>query len=167
MTPRLALRTLLLSTSLWRSPNWRAGAALGASFAAAGILALALSRPDPLPPARRGVHGGEVAIELVGEKAGARATHFGQRERFKLLVRCPPDLTGSLRAVVYQDDAIYMPLSDGGPVTCGNRSPWPGAFALDGDAPAHVCVRWDGRSWPASKAVLRGDMVCATLKPRR
>jgi hypothetical protein len=141
---------------------------IGAAFAAAAAaLALALITPDALPPARRGVKGGELGLELVGERTGAGATHFAQHERFKLLVTCPPELSGRLRAVIYQGDAIFMPLEDGGPVACGNRSPWPGAFTLDGEHAAHVCVRADGRSWPASRAALRGDVVCVTLSPGR
>jgi hypothetical protein len=52
-------------------------------------------------------------------------------------------------------------------MTCGNRSPWPGAFTLDGDQPAQVCVRADGRAWPVSRAALDGDVVCITLRPAR
>jgi hypothetical protein len=140
---------------------------LGAACAAAAALALLLRVPDQLPPARRGVKGGELAIELVNERAGAGATHFGQRERFKLLVSCPPELAGRLGAVIYQGDAIFMPLAEGGPASCGNRSPWPGAFTLDGDEPAHVCVRADGRSWPAARGALQGEVVCITLQPAR
>jgi hypothetical protein len=138
---------------------------VGAACAAAAALALLLRVPEQLPPARRGVKGGELAIELVGERAGAGATHFSERERFKLLVTCPPELSGRLRAVIYQDDAIVMPLQDGGPPSCGNRSPWPGAFTLDGDEPAHVCVRADGRAWPTASGALRGEVVCVTLRP--
>lgn len=139
---------------------------IGAAFAAAAAaVALALITPDALPPARRGVKGGELALEVVGERSGAGATHFAQRERFKLLVTCPPGLGGRLRAVIYQGDAIFMPLDDGGPTACGNRSPWPGAFTLDGEQAAHVCVRADGRAWPSSSAALQGEVVCVTLRP--
>lgn len=140
---------------------------IGALCAAAALFALSRLPTDALPPARRGVKGGELALEVAGERGGAGATHFAQRERFKLLVSCPPELSGRLRAVIYQGDAIFMPLADGGPAACGNRSPWPGAFTLDGDQPAHVCVRADGRSWPAASAELRGEVVCITLRPGR
>jgi hypothetical protein len=135
--------------------------------AAAAVFMLVRMERDALPPARRGVKGGELAIEVVGERAGPAATHFAQHERFKLLVTCPPGLAGRLSAVIYQDDAIFMPFADGGPEACGNRSPWPGAFALDGEHPAQVCVRADGRAWPSTQAALEGDVVCITLRPGR
>jgi hypothetical protein len=147
-----------------RRLRWRRFS-VAAACAAAAALALLLRVPEQLPPARRGVKGGELAIELVGEHAGAGATHFAQRERFKLLVSCPAELSGRLRAVIYQEDAIFMPLQDGGPASCGNRSPWPGAFTLDGEEPAHVCVRADGRAWPAASGALQGEVVCVTLRP--
>jgi hypothetical protein len=157
--PALALR------GARRKIAWRR-LSLGAAFAAAAAaVALALITPAALPPARRGLKGGELALEIVGERTGAGAAYFAQGERFKLLVTCPPELAGRLRAVIYQGDAIFMPLEDGGPVACGNRSPWPGAFTLDGEQAAHVCVRADGHSWPASRAALRGAVVCTTLRP--
>jgi hypothetical protein len=144
----------------------RVGLTAGAIFAAAAALALALLGPDQLPPARRRLKGGELLLEVVGERAGAGAAYFAQHERFKLLVTCPPDLSGRLRAAVYQGDALFMPLDDGGPAACGNRSPWPGAFALDGERAAQVCVRADERAWPVPKGSLPGDVVCVTLQPK-
>jgi hypothetical protein len=144
----------------------RAGLTASVLFAAAAALSLALLRLDRLPPVRRQLKGGELVLEVVGEQAGAGARHFAQHERFKLLVTCPPDLVGRLRAAVYQGDALFVPLDDGGPGACGNRSPWPGAFALDGELAAHVCVRTDGRAWPVSREALPGDVVCVTLQPR-
>lgn len=115
--------------------------------AAAALLLIVQARPGNGPgfapaPARTAVKGGELAVELVRSGDGiARApTHFAPGDAWKVLVTCPPTLSGSVDVVVYQDERAYFPLSTSGPLHCGNRVALPGAFSLSGDAPAVVCV---------------------------
>jgi hypothetical protein len=158
----LPLPTPLAPTKARRPALW---AGLGGALAAAALALLVFLAPGEEQTLGHRTKGGDVALVLVGEQHGAEATTFAQGERFKLLVTCPPDLTGSLRAAVYQGGALYQPLADGGPRACANRAAWPGAFALDGRARAWVCVRWDDGPWPASVAALGENTRCHTLAP--
>jgi anti-sigma factor RsiW len=140
-------------------------------LAIAAALALAVLRPSELPAPRRQVHdgvkGGEVALVLVSEQQGEQPSHFADGERFKLLVTCPPWLGERLQVSVFQGGRRYEPLPEVGTLTCGNRVPWPGAFALDGDAPADVCVHWGEPAHRAQAAEqLEPEVVCTRLLPK-
>jgi hypothetical protein len=134
------------------------------ALAAAAALLL-MFRPGDVPPAQRsvssGTKGGDVAILLVSDRHGEAPTGFAAGERFKVLVTCPAWFEEPLRVVVLQDGARFEPLPAASPA-CGNHVPWPGAFRLDGDAPATVCLAWGPRSTgePGERA------VCTVLEPR-
>jgi hypothetical protein len=146
----------VLSPGEWGSPG-----------PAALLVALTWLTLEGGPPCAAAFKGGDVALSLVGELHGADATHFAQHERFKLRVTCPPTLTGSLRAAVYQGGVRYEPLSGGGLDHCGNRVAWHGAFTLDGHARAWVCVRWDGGAWPAMAPHGERRSSCLAVDPAR
>jgi hypothetical protein len=145
---------------------------LAAGFATAAAIALGWLRGPELPPSRRivasGEKGGEVALTVYGEQHGEAARVFTQGERFKLLVTCPSDFRESLEVLVFQDGRRYQPLGSARPATCGNRVPWPGAFALDGTAPAVVCVTWgEHASHVRAVSELTETAVCTELTPAR
>lgn len=161
-------------------PAWAlAGAGL---VAAAAALLLVLLPPDvigppgaDLPPARIGFKGGELALELVRQRAGAAQhgpTTFAPGDRFKAEVTCAA--AGALAAdlVVYQGREVDFPLPPAAPLRCGNRVPLPGAFRFTGEAPAIVCLVVEEGSRPPSREALRrtgpgalpeGRAVCVRL----
>jgi hypothetical protein len=114
-----------------------------------------------------GIKGGsEVVLRLSGEHQGASPRHFGQGERFKVEVTCPPRLSDALRLFVFQDGEVFEPLPLTAPLACGNLVPWPGAFALDGAQPADVCVAWAANLGAVTRASDLGEMSsCTRLSP--
>lgn len=139
-------------------------------LAVAAALALAVLRPSDAPTARRRVHdgakGGEVALVLVSERKGEQPTHFREGDRFKVLVTCPPWLHEPLHVSVFQAGQRYAPLPEVAEFSCGNRVPWPGAFAVDGTTPAHVCVSWgEPNATARSPDQLTPNVVCTQLLP--
>jgi len=147
---------------------------LGSALAVAAALALAVLRPTSDLPAQRryvsdGVKGGEVALALVGEQQGDQPARFFVGERFKLLVTCPAWLGRQLHVLVFQGGQRYEPLVQRDDFACGNRVPWPGAFTLDGAAPADVCVSWSERrellQTAQEPSQLEPSIVCARVLP--
>lgn len=140
----------------------------------AAALTLMFARRDTVPPSRRqlsqGTKGGELSLLVYGERTGAAATRFGQGERFKLLVTCPSWLAGQLRVAVFQAGQRYEPLAPAPAFTCGNHVPWPGAFTLDGSAPADVCLSFSESAAGFEHAQrpddLEPNVVCVRLQPR-
>lgn len=158
--------------------------ALGASasgvlaMAAAALLALrpAIERQsgDGVPPARFGIKGGDVAVELVRKHRGALADDtavFADGDVFKVLLTCPPPLAPHFDVVVYQDGRAHFPLAAGTLESCGNRRALSGAFTLDG-AEAVVCVALDAQRAPSRHAIGAGPSalpelsVCTRVAPR-
>lgn len=152
---------------------------------ATGVLALAAAallmlRPKPDPfggeprPARIGIKGGDVAIELVRQHRGALAADsavFADGDAFKVLVTCPPPLTPHFDVVVYQAGQAYFPLAAGTLDSCGNRQALSGAFTLDGSDAAVVCVALDAQTKPSRDRLGRGPealpdlSVCTRVAP--
>lgn len=141
----------LHATRTPRVRRWVAAAT--AIAAAAAIAAIALSR-RPAPPveaaprvAIKGV--GEVAIELVRERAGdirRGARSYLPGDRWKIVVSCPPGATALL--------AVHVTIADGATVdrplpaariACGNEVALPGAFSLTGGAANRICVAVEGQ----------------------
>jgi hypothetical protein len=151
-----------------RSRGGRVAAGAAALLAAAlGLLALLDRRSLDLaaPSSAPRTKGGDVVLELRSEH-GQPATHFAQGERMKVLVTCPPDLDAPMRLLVFQAGRRYEPLPPFRP-SCGNRVPWPGAFALDGDAPVYVCVAWGNAAGSArDPGELGAQATCAELTPK-
>ncbi|MFT3925942.1 MAG: hypothetical protein QM778_25590 [Myxococcales bacterium] len=141
---------------------------MGATLAAAAVALLVVLRDPSTRQDEQGgnhVKGGELSFELVSERGHHDPTRFAQHERFKVLVTCPPDFAERLHLLVFQGGQRYEPLA---PIqlACGNQVPWSGAFALDGDQPAEVCVAWGARAARAQRAGdLSDDAVCSMLAP--
>ena len=120
---------------------------LTAALAIAVALAL-WARPQReqatgLPPARVAIKGGELALELVREHAGTLfvdPSHFARGDRLQVRVSCPAGQTLRWDLVVFQAGHAYFPLTPVAPLACANGSTLPGAFMIDGTAPADVCV---------------------------
>ena len=142
---------------------WFAASASACAAAAALLLwARGASHPSD---AYDGVKGSDVSLRLVSERQGALPQAFADGERFKVEVTCPPQLGPALRLLIFQGDERFEPLPRPPDFACGNLVAWPGAFALDGDAPADVCVYWGDAEAPARQEL--GDAaVCARLVPR-
>lgn len=132
------------------SPGWRRWwlAPALAAAAAAAILVLVLRPAPPAPEvadrvAIKGV--GEVALELVRERGGAiafDAAHYAPGDRWKVVVSCAPDATGSLAIDVSVADGVTVdhPLP-GARLACGNRVGVPGAFTVTGGRANRICAR--------------------------
>lgn len=149
---------------------------LGAAAAAlaAGLLVVALwpagtGRRD-FPGARMAVKGGELAVVLVRERGGAIQRHpetFAPDDRFKALLTCPPPDEPLVELLVFQGGQIFFPLSPQR-AACGNEVSLGGAFRLDGDQEALVCLVVGD---PPSRDTLRREplppsrTVCARLTP--
>jgi hypothetical protein len=145
--------------------------------AAAALLLYVIARPseqvDGMPAARFHTKGGDVAMELVRERAGGVTMHpatFGDADHFKVMLTCPPSMAGRFEVMVFQGTDVFRPLSPLEPVACGNGVPLPGAFALDGTLPSTVCVAWGeaaqgGIAEHGGPAALSGKAVCTTVVP--
>lgn len=132
-----------------------------AMAAAAALWLVLLPGPESMPPARRSIKGGDVALQVVGERSSEG--RFAQGERFKVRWTCPPGFSAPSSVRVFQGDEVFEPLGDG--PGCGNLRAWPGAFALDGQQPVQVCVTW-GQARQASRIRDLGEQaVCQRLTP--
>jgi hypothetical protein len=137
--------------------KWAVGAGLLAAAAAVMLLA---RRPSETSPGYDGVKGADVALRVIGERSGADPRTFAVGERFKVQVTCPPTRSAAMRLLVFQADEVFEPLPPAG-FSCGNLAPWPGAFALDGRAPADVCVYWGDAHTPTREAA---ELTCTRLE---
>ncbi len=121
-------------------------------------------------PARMTVKGGELAVVLVRERGGAVQRDpgvFAPGDRFKALLTCPPPGEPAVELVVIQGGEVFFPL----PLqrlACGNEVALPGAFSLDGDEEALVCLVVGDplpRRSLARDALPASRTVCARLRP--
>jgi hypothetical protein len=157
--------------------RWSGAAAVLSAAAAATLLLLPHSGgPGLEPPGRRiAFKGGELAIDLVRERAGSiarDATQFRPGDRWKVLLTCPPPLQPHVDVVVFQGREAFFPIAPTQLSTCGNLRALPGAFALDGHDDALVCATVSERM-PLDRAALaaRGlaalpaQSVCLPLAP--
>jgi len=173
----IELRSAARRVRTRRLMSFGAGISGALAMAAAALLVLrpAVERQSAdVPPARFGIKGGDVAVELVRKHQGALADDaavFADGDVFKVLVTCPPPLAPHFDVVVYQDGRAYFPLSSGTLESCGNRRALSGAFTLDG-AEAVVCVALDAQRLPSRSALGRGAgslpelSVCTRVRPR-
>jgi hypothetical protein len=150
---------------------------LAATLTAAAAMLLVRLRTAELEPAlsaqRVRIKGGELAIELVREHAATIATdpkQFAQGDRFQVKVSCPPGEPRYWDVVVFQAGELFFPLKPEVPLQCRNGLTLPGAFMLDGYAPASVCVIVAERH--VDRALLSrhdlrsaGSSACVELKP--
>jgi hypothetical protein len=165
---RRALRTRIARA-------WPQLAAAGLA-AAAAILLLRVQTAE-LEPAlsaqRVRIKGGELAIELVREHDAAIATdpkQFAQGDRFQVRVSCPPGEPRFWDVVVFQAGELFFPFRPLAPLECRNGLTLPGAFVLDGYAPASVCVivseqRVDRALLSRRDLRSAGSSACVELKP--
>ena len=142
----------------------------GLVLAAAAVLILIVLRDDhdherEIGP-RVAVKGaGEVVMSLVRERDGAIAydpSTFRAADRIKVRVTCTPGPSIWADVIVYQRGLAAFPLVPAR-VPCGNDTVVPGAFRIDGGAPARVCV-----ALSAGPAPMRGganDLACVSLAP--
>lgn len=178
--PPRPLRPLPVAADVLRRPpwslRWTFAAPAGALVGAVILLALVLAPPaapewnGPLP--RVAVKGGERAVTVVRERAGAvvpDARTFAPGDRLKVALTCPPGERLAWDVVVFQTDGPAFPLRAGQWVACGNGVPLPGAFRPTLAAPAIVCVvaadAPPDRAVLADPAALPAGAVCAPLLP--
>ena len=124
-------------------------ASVGAAVVA--TIAITLTRSDntrpraALPAARVEIKGGDIAIELVRNRAGeiTRPAHtYREGDRFKVLLTCPSTSNTHAIVLVVEGDTVSTPLPAQS-VTCGNLVPLDGAVLVTGDSPIAICVRID------------------------
>ena len=160
--------------------RWALRVGAGLALAAGALLALRV-----LPDAARGpsgehgapaVKGGELAFELVRERAGDVARDpatFADGDRFAVLATCPPPAAPYWQLVVYQAGEAFFPLEPVEPLRCGNAVQLPGAFTLDGTAPARVCLVLSDAPLPRSALAssapeaLPAAHACKVISPAR
>ncbi len=163
--PELPALVPLATTRPHRSRVWLRW---GSALAAAALVALAFvsAREVESSPERAQIKGGELTISLVSESGVREPETFAQGERFKVLVTRAPGRRESLHLLVFQAGARFEPLAPAR-IEGGNLVPWPGAFALDGDAPAEICVTWGAEFRSARRGAELGERAaCKTLTPR-
>jgi hypothetical protein len=146
-----------------RRARWL-GMSLGLAAAAALLL---MMRPQALEHGVMGpaVKGNDISIEILSDRKAGPARTFSPGERFKLLVSCPPGFPHELRPLVLQGDARFEALPRMPVFACGNRIPWPGAFALDGSEEVRVCVLWSDAALGAPDPATSESAVCRVLVP--
>jgi hypothetical protein len=161
--PAVALRPLVVPPP---RPRWRWLALGTTGFAAAAAIAMAIvwilrgGAPGGLPGPRVAVKGGEIAIHLVRESGGSTAlepTEYLPGDRFKVRVTCPPGRRAAA-VTVYQSGRVYRPLAEA-TIACGNDVGIPGAFRLDGDQPARVCLQLAGAPIVCSEPIHRAGAM--------
>jgi len=127
-----------------RAPFW-VGLAAAATAAVALLVLWAPWRPAGralVPPARIQVKGGELALTLIRERAGAisqNPARYADGDRFRIELTCPPGRR-AWDVAVFQADQVHFPFAAAGPVACGNRVGLPGAFRLSGPGAVTVCA---------------------------
>jgi len=156
----LALPPLVVAAAR-RGRRWLAP--MVAAAAAAAIALVVLRRPveDRLVVGLKGV--GEVALELVRERAGAiafEARSYAPGDRWKVVVSCPPGAAVWVDVSVADGRATDHPLGNR-PLACGNRVAVPGAFTITGAAANRICVRVAG----GAEAGTEAGTACTTVRP--
>lgn len=175
----------------WRSWIAWGGGALGAGLALGLALMILPSRPTrpragshaardsaapapaPAPPKGARSKGDPLALELIRRDAQGRLLDpigFAVGDRFKLLLTCPPELTGTVRVLAFQAGEVFEPIP-AQQLRCGNRRALTGALQLDGDAPVALCAVFadnvgpDRISQARSPETLPAARVCVRLAP--
>lgn len=145
--------------------------------AAAAAVVLVIVRPSPGADDRVAIKGiGEVALELVRERAGAisyDARRYAPGDRWKIVISCPPAAASPGPAPRLAPMlAIDVSVADGVTVdhplaatriACGNRVVVPGAFTVTGDRANRVCARISASADAAPDP--DAGTACATLSP--
>jgi hypothetical protein len=160
-------------TNFWQRPAW---VATGLALATA-VLMLIVWRPlhdrqneGHLLPALKG---GELTLTLVRLRDGVSDENpatFAPGDRFKALVTCDAQEPLEWTLVVIQSEEESYPFDDTPPINCGNRIPLPGAFSIDGDDKARICIfvsPLERADLPPFTPSQHGDRhACITLQPQ-
>ncbi len=134
------------------------------------ILVLPPTTDPELPDARVAYKGGELAIDLVRDRAGVirpSPKAYQDGDRFSVQITTPPG-EHAWDLVVLQEGQAFFPLEPG--TTPGGNSVTVGAFELTGPGAASVCVMvGDGRIDRGTlerrgAESLTEDAACVTLK---
>lgn len=139
--------------------------------AAAAAVALVVLQPAPGGEDRIAIKGiGEVALELVRERAGAisyDARRYAPGDRWKVVISCPPAGASPVMAPIMEIDVsvadgvtVDHPLAQAR-IACGNRVVVPGAFTVTGDRANRVCARIAAIAGADPEA----GTACVTLTP--
>jgi hypothetical protein len=137
--------------------------ALGLAATAAVLALLVVRAPRPVPRRAPSVKGADKSWIILRERDGAieeDAERFVRGDRFKIELTCAAGQSLWWDVMVRQAGEVSFPLERAA-VSCGNREPLPGAFRLDSDAPATVCLV-AGPEVPSRDELMRmpeGDLI--------
>jgi anti-sigma factor ChrR (cupin superfamily) len=139
------------------------------AFAAAVVLLVLLRSPERREDVTMIKGIGEVAIDVVRERAGAvreDVRTFAPGDRWKVVVTCPPDKGAWMYVMVTDESGTDYPIEPTH-VACGNRVVVPGAFSISGNLPNRVCVRVATEKQPKAAPPRQrdDDIACITLLP--
>lgn len=112
-----------------------------------------------------GVKGESLSLTLVRERSGVllAPTHHAPNDRFKVLVTCAPGLR-LVDLVIRQDGVLNLPIPTS-ELECGNATPIPGAFTLEGGV-AEVCVQFVSEK-DQGTPLLKADAICVRVHPEQ
>jgi hypothetical protein len=165
VVPDAPMRQARARGRAWR--RWWPAPVLAAAAAAVAV-ALVVLRPAPPAGDRVAIKGiGEVALELVRERAGAisvDARRYAPGDRWKVVISCPPAGASpvmSIEVSVADGVTVDHPLP-ATRIACGNRVVVPGAFTVTGDRINRVCARISAIADPADPGT---GTACVTLVP--
>lgn len=149
---------------------WGTGALAVSLVGLLMVLRMPLALQPMAPGGATQTKGGGLALELTRVDSRGQQlepTRFAPGDRFRLALSCPPGLAGKVSVRVFQAGETFEPLPSQTLTSCGNRRLLAGAFRLDGQAAADVCVVLGDADATAlrSRDTLPLPHVCARIEP--
>jgi hypothetical protein len=157
------IRTVRARRRAWQ--RWWLAPALAAAAAAVALVVVWPPSPAGDRVVIKGI--GELALELVRERAGAisyDARRYAPGDRWKVVISCPPVAASPVLAIdvtVADGSTVDRPLA-ATRIACGNRVVVPGAFTVTGDRINRVCARIAAVGGPPAVEPEAGT-ACVTL----
>jgi hypothetical protein len=122
---------------------------LSAWWSAPVVVALAcvlwVMRPGPVDPPMAGIKGSTPSVAVVARRGAELLVDveaFAPMDRLKLQLTCAPQQSVDVDVVIFQDGVDFLHAAPR-TIRCGNAVAIPGAFRLDENLPAQVCVLID------------------------
>lgn len=160
----------------WRSvASWRLGLVTTAVVAVAVALLVpraVIDNREAVSPGLQGAKGDEVVLSLVRERSGTVVSdpqRFLVDDRFKVRVTCAAPQPSVAHVAVYQDGETSFPLPPQ-LIACGNLVVLEGAFRIDSEASAEICVLIGDNAHAVTRMLSthptsHAQLDCVTLQP--